>query len=248
MSLRGLLNFISGDLERKTLLCVLVPLIFMAYFGTLAFACFWFPGTYDWRYRVISSLISPWNNPEFHWIPSAGITGTGLLMIPFVGYINRRVRVGCRLAANIGTFAFGSGVIWLILAALIVSQHQHGTSMLPRLHEMCARTSALGLATGMLLFCWCAIKGYFVPDIGNKAINVQLVVSWILLTLPPILVALGECLLLATYAHFTWSMAVYHALKNSVAWHLAFWEWVGSAAVFLFLISSALFLPEHAYA
>jgi chromate transport protein ChrA len=74
------------------------------------------------------------------------------------------------------------------------------------------------------------------------------VVSWILLTLPPILVALGECLLLATYAHFTWSMAVYHALKNSVAWHLAFWEWVGSAAVFLFLISSALFLPEHAYA
>ena len=87
MSLRGLLNFISGDLERKTLLCVLVPLIFMAYFGTLAFACFWFPGTYDWRYRVISSLISPWNNPEFHWIPSAGITGTGLLMIPFVGYM-----------------------------------------------------------------------------------------------------------------------------------------------------------------
>jgi hypothetical protein len=150
--------------------------------------------------------------------------------------------------ANIGTFAFGSGVIWLILAALIVSHRQHGTSMLPRLHEMCARTSALGLATGMLLFCWCAIKGYFVPVIGNKAINVQLVVSWILLTLPPILVALGECLLLATYAHFTWSMAVYHALKNSVAWHLAFWEWVGSAAVFLFLISSALFLPEHAYA
>jgi hypothetical protein len=27
---------------------------------------------------------------------------------------------------------------------------------------------------------------------------------------------------------------------------LAFWEWVRSAAVFLFLLSSALFLPEHA--
>jgi hypothetical protein len=247
MNLRGLRKFVSGNLERKTLLFVLVPLIFLAYFGTLAFACFWFPGTYDWRYRVISSLISPWNNPEFHWIPSAGIAGTGLLMIPFAGYIKRRVRVASRLGANIGAFAFGNGVIWLILAALIVSQHHHANSMLPRLHEMCARTSALGLGTGMFVFCSCAIKGYFIPVIGNKTFNLQLLVSWILMTLPPILVALSECLLLATYAHFTWSTAVYHALKNSVAWHLAFWEWVGSATVFLFLLSSALFLPEHTY-
>jgi hypothetical protein len=247
MNLRGLLKFVSGDLERKTLLFVLVPLIFLAYFGTLIFACFWFPGTYDWRYRVISSLISPWNNPALHWIPSAGIAGAGLLMIPFAGYVQRRVRVASRLGANIGAFAFGSGVIWLILAALIVSQHHHAKSVLPRLHEMCGRTSALGLGTGMIVFCSCAIKGYFMPFIGNKAFNLQLLVCWILTTLPAIVVALSECLLLATYTHFTWSAAVYHALKNSVAWHLAFWEWVGSAAVFLFLFSSALFLPKHAY-
>jgi hypothetical protein len=178
MNLRGLLKFVSGNLERKTLLFVLVPLIFLAYFGTLAFACFWFPGTYDWRYRVISSLISPWNNPEFHWIPSAGIAGTGLLMIPFAGYIKRRVRVASRLGANIGAFAFGNGVIWLILAALIVPQHHHANSMLPRLHEMCARTSALGLGTGMFVFCACAIKGYFIPVIGNRTFNLQLLVSW----------------------------------------------------------------------
>jgi hypothetical protein len=85
MNLRGLLKFVSGNLERRTLLFILVPLIFLAYFGTLILACFGFSGTYDWRYRVISSLISPWNNPALHWIPSAGIAGTGLLMIPFAG-------------------------------------------------------------------------------------------------------------------------------------------------------------------
>jgi hypothetical protein len=245
MNLRGLLKFVSGNLERKTLLFVVVPLIFLAYFGTIAFASFWFPGTYDWRHRAISNLISPWNNPEFHRIPSAGIAASGLLMIPFAGYIKRRVCVASRFGANIGAFAFGSGAIWLVLAALIVSQHRTN-SVLPRLHEICARTSAFGLGTGMVVFCSCAIKGYFIPVIGNKTSNPRLLFSWILTTLPPIFGAgLSECLSLATYAHFAWSTAIDNALKNSIAWHLAFWEWVGSAAVFLFLLSSALFLPEN---
>jgi hypothetical protein len=123
----GLLNFFSGNLTRKTLLFVVVPLIFLSYFGTLAFAIFRFPEAYDWRNSVISHLISPRNNPEFHSVPSFGMAITGLLMIPFAGYINRRLRVASQLGANIGTFAFGSGVIWLILAGLIVSQRHNGT-------------------------------------------------------------------------------------------------------------------------
>ena len=79
-------------------------------------------------------------------------------MIPFAGYIKSRVRVASRLGANIGAFAFGSGVIWLILAALIVSQHHHAESVLLGVHETCARTSALGLGAGMLVFCSCAIR------------------------------------------------------------------------------------------
>jgi hypothetical protein len=47
----------------------------------------------DWRYRMISDLISPRNNPEFHWIPSLGITIAGLLLIPFIGYIHRRLHL-----------------------------------------------------------------------------------------------------------------------------------------------------------
>src|SRR5207245_9977313 len=86
----------------------------------------------------------------------------GLLIIPFAGYINRRLRGASRLGANIGTVAFANGAIWLTPAGLIVSQSHHGTSSLPRLHETCARTAALCLGTGLIAFCMCALKGYFI--------------------------------------------------------------------------------------
>ncbi len=242
----GLLNFFSGNLTRRALLFVVVPLIFLSYFGTLAFAIFRFPEAYDWSDNVISHLISPQDNPEFHSVPSFGMAITGLLMLPFAGYIHRRLRVGSRLGANIGAFAFGIGVIWLILAGLIVSQRHHGTSVLPRLHEMCARAAALGIGTGLLAFCASALKEQFISAIKKKPYQRRLLISWILLTLLPILGALlSECLWLIMRAHLPWSFQIDLVLKNALFWHLAFWEWVGSAAVFLFLLSSALFLPEH---
>jgi hypothetical protein len=224
---------------------VLIPLIFLSYFGTLGSAIFLSPIVYDWRYSVISHLIQPRNNPEFHTVPSLGIAITGLLIIPFAGYINRRLRVVSRLGANIGTVAFANGAILLTFAGLLVSQSHDGTSSLPRLHEICARTAAFGIGTGLVAFCLCALKGYFIPAKGKKLYQHRLLVSWIPLTLGPILgVAFTECLSGIMRAHLLWS---YHIdqLTNSLFWHLAFWEWIGSAAVFLFLVSSALFLPEQ---
>jgi hypothetical protein len=218
----GLLNFFLGNLTRRTLLFVLIPLIFLSYFGMLASAVFLSPIAYDWRSSVISHLISPRNNPGFHTVPSLGVAITGLLILPSGGYINRRLRVASRLGANIGTVAFANGAIWLALAGLIVSQSHHGTSSLPRLHEMCARTAALGIGTGLITFCLCALKGYFIPAKGKKLYQRWLLISWILLTLGPILgLAFSECLLLIMRAHLLWSYPI-DQLKNSLFWHLAF--------------------------
>ena len=224
---------------------MVVPLIFLSYFGTLAFAIFRFPEAYDWRDSVISHLISHRNNPEFHSVPSFGMAITGLLMIPFAGYINRRLRVASQLAANIGTVAFANGAIWLTLAGLIVSQGHDRSSSVPRLHEMCARTAAFGLGTGMVAFCLCALRGYLTPATEEKLYQRRLLISWILLTLGPILgLAFSEGLLRLMQAHPVWPYPI-EQWKNSLFWHLAFWEWIGSASVFLFLLSSALFLPKQ---
>jgi hypothetical protein len=242
----GLLNFFSGNLTRRIILFVVIPLIFLSYFGTLTFAILWSQKTYDWRSSVISNLISPRNNPEFHTVPSVGIAITGLLIIPFAGYINRRLGAASRLGANIGTVALASGAIWLLLAGLIVSRSHHGTSSLPRLHEMCARTAALSMGTGLVAFCLCALKGYFIPAKRKIRYPRRLLISWVLLTLGPVLcIVFSEGLLLIVRAQLQWSYQIDQTLKNSLFWHLAFWEWIGSAGAFLFLLSSALFLPEE---
>jgi len=46
-------------------------------------------------------------------------------------------------------------------------------------------------------------------------------------------------------AHFQWSNPVYRALENRSLWHLGFWEWIISGAVFSFLYAATLFLPEN---
>jgi hypothetical protein len=37
----------------------------------------------------------------------------------------------------------------------------------------------------------------------------------------------------------------HHAIVHSLAWNLGFWEWIGSALIFLFLLCAALFLPQN---
>src|SRR6516164_4900382 len=88
---------------RKTLLFVVVPLNLPILFWDACLRHFPAPGSLnDWRDSVISHHIFPRNNPEFHSDPSFGMAITGLLLIPFVGYINRRLRVASQLGANIG--------------------------------------------------------------------------------------------------------------------------------------------------
>ena len=211
------------------MLATLIPLMFVSYFGMLGLSVFLFPRNYDWRDVSISTLLYPRNNPEFHFFASIGIAVTGLLMIPFAGYINRRLRLVSPVAANAGTIAFAGGIICLILAGLIVSHPLQGRSSVPRLHSILARTAALGIGVGMVVFDACAVRGYFNRATGKRLYRRTLLVLWSLATLPAILaVVLGPAI-------------------QARVWHLGFWEWTGSAAAFLFLVCSVWLLPEHAH-
>jgi len=49
---------------------------------------------------------------------------------------------------------------------------------------------------------------------------------------------------IASRANLSWSNPIKQRLEDRTRWQLGFWERLGSAAVFLFLLSAALFLPE----
>jgi len=224
------------------MLFVLLPLIFISYFGVLGLAIWLYPETYDWRYLSISKLLYPLTNPQFHYVASISVAVSGVLVIPFAGYIRRRLGGAGPKTKLAGAVVFFGGCICLTLAGLIASHPVHGTSRLPKLHEILARIAVIGIGVGILVFNACGTKAYFRAASGRRPHRRGLVVSWNLLTLPVVPIFITW---LAIRIYLKHSGPTHHAMVTSAAWHLGFWEWIGSAVIFLFLVCAVLFLPEH---
>jgi hypothetical protein len=228
-------EYCSGNLSRRTLISALIPLISICYFGTITFAALVSPGSYDWRSSVISNLLSPRHNPEFYWVASLGLSLTGFLAIPFVGYMRARFRPVSRLAANVGTAAFIAGFVTLILAASIVTRHTHPAIGKLGIHEIFARASALAMGIGIVCFCWCVLHPFFTCRANRRLYADCLALTWSTLTFLPLLAALAcaFCVFIPRVG-IPWLLPLYELLRRSPLWKLAFWEWIGSVAVFRF--------------
>ena len=224
-------------LYRKPVLAGLLALIFLSFFGMLGVSAAMFPQNYDWRYRVISNLLSPRDNPNYYWLPACGMSLAALLVLPLAGYLRRHLEIASPRAALLSSGAFVAGIVALICACLVVPQHAHAVLGIRRLHEFFGRCSAAFMATGMLSGCWCAWKGC----------KRRLFWTWSLATLVPLAgLFCSECLLLLTRLEPSWAMPIRGALRHSVFWHLGFWEWTGAAAVFVFLCAAVFLMPSHA--
>jgi hypothetical membrane protein len=220
-------------------LVVLLCLILISFFGVLAISGSMFPKGYDWRYRVISNLLSPRDNPQHYRLAACGLVTTGLLMIPFVLFLNRKLRLASPAAGRIAASMFLLGIFALIADCFVVPQHVHETLGIRRLHEFLARSSAGFIALSMLISCWCAWKG------RGRIFPWSLFWIWAAVTALPLagIVCSEVLLLLATFDPVL-ARPVRNAFRHSVFWHLGFWEWVGGAAVFVFLCGATFFLPE----
>ena len=225
-------------LERRSVLLVLLALIFLSFFGTLAIAASMFPHGYDWRYQVISSLLSPRDNPQRHWLAASGVILTGLLMLPFAGHLYRSLHGTSRHGAAIAGLAFLIGVSFLILDCFVVPQHVHATLGVRRLHVFLDRSSAGFLTIAMLTSCWCAWIG------RGRIVPRPVFWIWTIVTTVPIAgVVCSELLLLLTRVNPDWAQPIQRTLRHSVFWHLGFWEWIGAVAVFVFLCAATLLFP-----
>src|SRR6185369_14447037 len=99
---------------RRSILIVLLVLILVSFFGLLAFAATTFPHGYDWRYRVISSLLSPRDNPQHYWLAAWAVALTGVLMLPFGVHLYRVLKPVSVHAATFVAVLFVAGVVLLI--------------------------------------------------------------------------------------------------------------------------------------
>jgi hypothetical protein len=93
---------IPAVFHRKSILSALLALIFLSFFGTLTLSASMSPQSYDWRYSVISHLLSPRDNPSHYRLAAGGLALTGLLMLPFAGYLRRQLgMIAPRVAAGL---------------------------------------------------------------------------------------------------------------------------------------------------
>src|SRR5437762_1777409 len=194
------------------------------------------------RFQRVVNLLAPRDNPSHYWIAAGGLALTGLLMLPFAGYLQRYLGVIAPRAANISAGTFTAGIIALICACFVVPQHTHDVLGVRRLHELLGRSAAGFLAMGMLCSCWCAWKGR-----RRNPFAARLFWIWSLVTLLPLVgIFFSESLLLLTRLEPSWATPIHSALRHSVFWHLGFWEWTGAVAVFLFLCAAVVLPPRRA--
>jgi hypothetical protein len=234
----SIVRFFAGDLSRRTILFVVIPLIILFFFGSVAVAVALLPQAYDWRTKSISQLLYPRVNPQFHFIPATGIALAGVMLLPFAGYIKRRLGIDSPVVGA-GAAFFAGGAICVILASLINSHPLHGRATIPQLHEVLGRVGGIGLAAGMLTFEFYAFWRYCRASgdlLGRGLVFWWSVITWPAIILLPLRLIIG--------AHFQVLEPFTRSLKQSAVWHLGFWEWIGSVVVIMFLIVSAWFLPK----
>ena len=220
------------------MLFVVIPLIVVFFFGSVAVAVALLPQAYDWRLMSISQLLYPRVNPQYHFIPAVGIAVASVFLLPFGGYVKRRLNSKSPVV-RAGAAFFVGGAICLILASLINSHPLHGRATVPKLHEVLGRAGGIGLGGGILLFEFYALR----HRSGNNPFIRRVAFWWGSMTGAAVVMFI---LRLIIAVHLPALDSFTQSLKHSAAWHLGFWEWIGSVAVILFLIISASLLPDRA--
>ena len=238
-------RYFSGDVARSTLLLKLLPLSTVLFFGTLIVGANLYPRRYDWSQRVISHLISPRYNPDAYWIPALGMALAAMAALPFAGYVARRLRPLTPRLARVAGVAFGVGFVLIVSVAL--PQHAQPTAAMKLVHEIIARGSVIAISIGMICCSVCAFKDRVRRFGGRRSLNSVLGFSWISITLLPVCVgSVSGAVKLGEQAELAWATRFHEALRDTVLWRLAFWEWVGVVMLFVFLFLSVLLLPEEA--
>jgi len=136
-------TFIPAVFHRKSILSALLALIFLSFSEHLPLARLMSPQSYDWRYSVISHLLSPRDNPSHYGLAAGGLALTGTvdaalrgIFTPAVG--NDRTENGRGLLGS-----FLAGIVALICACFVVPQHTHDVLRIRRLHELLGRSAAV---------------------------------------------------------------------------------------------------------
>jgi hypothetical protein len=232
-------QFFSGTLSKKAMLTKLVPLIAAVLIMGYFLAGLVFPTPYDWRYLVISALISPEDNQPGYIFPTICMTVGAFLMIPFLGYYQKKLGKICRGSTGVGTAFMFIGIVSFIGVGTIAQ-----FDLVPRLHEYLAALGFIGIVFAGFFYGCPILKDH---SKGAKQFNMRLfTAALIVLVIPVIGLALSS--LYAEIMDMPWASnpsIEKFELHPFPAWiSFAFWEWLLFVGVMAFIFMLATMVPE----
>src|SRR5205823_542075 len=121
---------------RRSTMVVLLTLIFLSFFGTLSLSAWMFPDNYDWRYRVISSLLSLRDKPRDSWLAASGLALAGVLVLLLAQHLRRHLQSIPARMVKLGAAVFTFVIVALISDFFVVPPHFHESFGVRRLHDL----------------------------------------------------------------------------------------------------------------
>ncbi len=206
---------------------LLLGFIALSFFGTLALAAALFPMPYDPRFRVISSLANPHDNPHYYWIAGTGLAVTGILLLPFAQRLWQRCSPASPVLSRWALWLNRLGSLCLLLTGIIPGR-AHGLGV-RHPHVACARLA--GFFLGLAFIFWMAAL------VGRRAMPLRRrwkIAFVVLALLPTSGVIVSRIALNIVYA--SQPKALYDAYTHTLGASLALWEWLGALCIYLFLV------------
>jgi len=193
----------------------------LSFFGGVWLAAHRFPGEYNWRYMVISRLLSPDKNPHGYWVIAVGISLSGLIQIPLPSFFCERLRSISPWGARLSWVFMVLGLAAMILMGItrsIFSDKAHG---------VLGWTAFIGLVLSVMVNTGLVVKQALSRATPKDSATRW---SWISLTVLALIPMVGTSLS-QLYLHFFakglgQTPLVWQNRRVPFVFSLAFWEWL----------------------
>src|SRR5271157_697199 len=237
-------KFFTGDFPREFLLARLMPVLLAFFFGGMLISDLLYPAPYDWRFMTISSLITPGSepggNPLGRYYLSAGMIASGVLMVPFAGYLFRKLKVIWRKAARAGAGFMALGCIGIALVGAVPD-----TAELDPIHQGNAAITAVGFIFSFLSFWLIMRKDRQLQHGGKRQFDRRAMIAAFTLMWVAILgMLLSQLIRLILQGNL--EITDYFYLTGlPVILSLPLWEWVFFLSIIAYIALLALMVPAN---
>ncbi len=200
-----------------------------------------YPGNYDWRYQVVSDLISPKRNPDgYRWLGLALVLCFSFLF-PLCNTLRSRLNSQSRVLARLSFESLRCGMVASIAIGVERTFLDGLSAFFPKGHEAIALVAFAGLCIGILGFWWLLVNERLKD---KKQSTLFLFLLFAISTAPFIGIAFSQAYLYVVPNSLGWVAPHWAEWGVPVYLSFAFWEWLCAGALFTYLFGLIWWLPR----